>query len=127
MLSKVVMTPHTALLKNYALTMPQHDKQTGKATVLLPMVLHQQPSKVIVMGAAQTLQMGSLRVLQPVQTSQRGSLRVLGPVQTSQMASLQVQLTTWVFQIPATPTVLKEVLAVCQQISSTGPREMPVH
>ena len=113
MFSKVAMTPHTALLKNYALTMPQHDKQTGKATVLLPMVLHQQPSKVIVMGAAQTLQMGSLRVLQPVQTSQ--------------MASLQVQLTTWVFQIPATPTVLKEVLAVCQQISSTGPREMPVH
>ena len=52
---------------------------------------------------------------------------MVGALQTSQMGSLQVQLATWVFQIPETPTVLKEVLAVCQQISSTGPREMPVH
>ena len=52
---------------------------------------------------------------------------MVGALQTSQMASLQVQLATWVFQILPTPTVLKEVLAVCQQISSTGPREMPVH
>ena len=97
MLSKVVMTPHTTLY--YALTMPQHDKQTGKATDLFPMVLHQAPSEVM----------------------------VLGPVQTSQMDLLRVQLATRVSQILATPNGLKEVLAICQQIAFTGPREMPLH
>ena len=79
--------------------MPQHDRETVEATDLFPMVLHQAPSEVM----------------------------VLGPVQTSQMGSLRVQLATWVFQILATPNVLKEVLAICQQISFTGPREMSLH
>ena len=52
---------------------------------------------------------------------------VLGPVQTSQMGSLRVQLATWVSQILATLNGLKEVLAICQQIAFTGPREMPLH
>ena len=43
------------------------------------------------------------------------------------MASLRIQLATWVSQILATLNGLKEVLAVCQQISFTGPRQMPLH
>eukprot|EP00435_Cladocopium_sp_Y103_P068072 s308_g31.t1 len=42
------------------------------------------------------------------------------------MGSLQVQLATWVSQILETPTILKEVLAVCQQMAFTGHREMPL-
>jgi hypothetical protein len=91
----------------------QHDKQTVKGTDLFPIALHQAPSEVMMLGA--------------VQTSQMASLRVLGPAQTSQMGLLRVQLATWVSQILATPNVLKEVLAICQQISFTGPREMSLH
>ena len=93
------LNTNTNLHKSYPLTMPQHDKQIGKATDLFPMVLHQAPSEVM----------------------------VLGPVQTSQMGSLRVQLATWVSQILATLNGLKEVLAICQQIAFTGPREMPLH
>ena len=107
------LNTNTNLHKSYPLTMPQHDNQTGKAKDLFPMVMHQAPSEVVVLG--------------PVQTSQMASLRVLWPVQTSQMGLLRVQLGTWVSQILATPNGLKEVLAVCQQIAFTGPRQMPPH